>query len=260
MTEEEKNALKQEIINDLKNESTDITELESTTSLNGLTSLPAMQGSKMVLAPIGALAQPAIDAAATANTAARNASVAAEDAIAAKNAANTAATNANEAKDAANTAAEKANTATDDANTALLELKDYNKVAKVVKDGSSARFNGFVDFAEIKLISSTAKGGVIVYVRSEKKFAYAVGSPVQYCSNWSVEGLPPATMFMNDGFTEILKDKTYLCGNKTYIWDDAVSDLVVQGDGYVHRVLTEAEYDALEVKDDKTIYLVYEEE
>ena len=53
MTDEEKKALKQEIIDDLKNESTDITELESTTSLDGLTSLPAMQGSKMVLAPIG---------------------------------------------------------------------------------------------------------------------------------------------------------------------------------------------------------------
>ncbi len=115
MTDEEKNALKQEIINDLKNESTDITELESTTSLGGLTSLPAMQGSKMVLAPIGALAQPAIDAAATANTAAGNASVAAEGANAAKDAANTAATKANEAKDAANTAAEKANTAADEA-------------------------------------------------------------------------------------------------------------------------------------------------
>ena len=115
MTDEEKNALKQEIIDDLKNESTDITELESTTSLDGLTSLPAMQDSKMVLAPIGALAQPAIDAAATANTAASNASAAAEGANAAKDAANTAASEANAAKEAARTAAENANAAAENA-------------------------------------------------------------------------------------------------------------------------------------------------
>ena len=116
MTDEEKKALKQEIIDDLKNESTDITELEYTTSLDGLTSLPAMQGSKMVLAPIGALAQPAIDAAATANTAASNASAAAEGANAAKDAANTAASEANAAKEAASTAAENANAAAENAN------------------------------------------------------------------------------------------------------------------------------------------------
>ncbi len=116
MTDEEKNALKQEIIDDLKNESTDITELESTTSLDGLTSLPAMQGSKMVLAPIGALAKPAIDAAATADGAARNASIAAGGANAAKDAANTAASEANAAKEAARTAAENANAAAENAN------------------------------------------------------------------------------------------------------------------------------------------------
>ena len=116
MTDEEKNALKQEIVDDLKNESTDITELESTTSLDGLTSLPAMKGSKMVLAPIGALAQPAIDAAATANTAAGNASVAAEGANTAKDAANTAASKANAAKEAAKTAADNANAAAENAN------------------------------------------------------------------------------------------------------------------------------------------------
>ena len=116
MTDEEKNALKQEIVDDLKNESTDITELESTTSLDGLTSLPAMKGSKMVLAPIGALAQPAIDAAATANTAAGRASAAAEGANAAKDAANTAASEANAAKEAAKTAADNANAAAENAN------------------------------------------------------------------------------------------------------------------------------------------------
>lgn len=116
MTDEEKNALKQEIVDDLKNESTDITELESTTSLDGLTSLPAMKGSKMVLAPIGALAQPAIDAAATANTASGNASVAAKGANTAKDAANTAASEANAAKEAAKTAADNANAAAENAN------------------------------------------------------------------------------------------------------------------------------------------------
>lgn len=63
MTNEERN----EIIAALKAESTDVASLEIVTSLDGVTSLPVVQGNKLVRAPIPLLAKPATDAAETAN-------------------------------------------------------------------------------------------------------------------------------------------------------------------------------------------------
>ena len=74
MTDEEK----KEIIAALKAESTDVTSLEVVSSLDGVTSLPAVQGNKLVRAPIPLLAKPATDAAETANAAAETANAAAE--------------------------------------------------------------------------------------------------------------------------------------------------------------------------------------
>lgn len=52
MTDAEKNALKQEIIQQLRAESHSVTDLEEATSLNGLTSLPAVRGAEMVRVPL----------------------------------------------------------------------------------------------------------------------------------------------------------------------------------------------------------------
>lgn len=63
LTDQEKNDIKKELLNAIKAESTDATELERATSLDALTGLPAMQGEKMVLAPLNMLAKPATEAA-----------------------------------------------------------------------------------------------------------------------------------------------------------------------------------------------------
>lgn len=77
-----------QVLDAIKAESQDLTTLDVATSLNGITSLPAMQAAKMVLAPLALLSKPAQDAAAIANNAAASANTAASNA-------NTAATNAN---------------------------------------------------------------------------------------------------------------------------------------------------------------------
>lgn len=77
-----------QILDAIKAESQDVTALDVATSLNNITSLPAIQAAKMVLAPLALLSKPAQDAAAIANNAAASANTAASNA-------NTAATNAN---------------------------------------------------------------------------------------------------------------------------------------------------------------------
>ena len=76
MTDEEKN----EIINAIKAESIDVNDLENVETLDGATSLPAIQNGKAVTVPISLLASPAIEAAQNANSAAENANTAAEHA------------------------------------------------------------------------------------------------------------------------------------------------------------------------------------
>lgn len=73
---------KQELLNAIKAESQSIEDLETASSLTGVNSLPAMQGSKVVQVPISLLSQPADDAAALAVAAAKKAEDAAKDAAA----------------------------------------------------------------------------------------------------------------------------------------------------------------------------------
>lgn len=101
LTEEEK----QELLNAIRQESTGIDELETAGSLDGLTSLPAMSGDRLVRAPISLLSKPAADAAGEALRAAGLATEAAGSAdtaaTAASSAAGNAADKAREADDAA---------------------------------------------------------------------------------------------------------------------------------------------------------------
>ena len=62
------------------------------------------------------------------------------------------------------------------------------------------------------------------------------------------------------GERQACRDKVYLYGTDTYVWDEAAGNLVKTGDGMRHVALTEAEYEALEVKDENTIYMIYEED
>ena len=73
MTDEEKNLLKKEILDEIKASSQGVLELEKVTALTGVNSLPAMQGTKVVLVPLPLLSKPAEDAAAVALAAASEA-------------------------------------------------------------------------------------------------------------------------------------------------------------------------------------------
>lgn len=114
MTDDEK----QEILNAIKAESQSVDELEEVTSLDNVKSLPAMQGEKVVSAPLTLLAKPAEDAAAVAKAAAESATAAAATATAAAESANTAAEKAAAAVTEAENATEKANDAANQATTA----------------------------------------------------------------------------------------------------------------------------------------------
>lgn len=57
MTADEKKEIKQAVLDEIKAESNDITEIETVYTLDGLTGLPAMQGEKLVTAPLSLLSK-----------------------------------------------------------------------------------------------------------------------------------------------------------------------------------------------------------
>mgnify|MGYP001093310535 CR=1 FL=1 len=73
-------AEKQELLNEIKASSNDVSELETVDSLDGIVSLPAMKGEELVNAPVALLRKPAEEAAKTANAAATTANKAASTA------------------------------------------------------------------------------------------------------------------------------------------------------------------------------------
>lgn len=49
----------------------------------------------------------------------------------------------------------------------------------------------------------------------------------RYCNNW-----PQADLYMNEGRTEVLKDKAYVCGGVVYVWSEEEDNLVeISGSG-----------------------------
>ncbi len=222
LTEEEKTALKQEIINEIKNDSQSIDELEEASSLDGLTSLPAVKGSKLVTAPIDLLGKPATDAAANANSAA-------DSAYGAANTADVAAESAKKAAESASAQAESARQAAQSANEAASAASGYETSIQLGVAGATARFSGFVESGTVLPASSIATGGVVVYVKSRDIFAYSVGGRLY--NNWSVDGVPSADLFLNAARNEILKDKAYICGETIYVWSDGDGGLKEAGGG-----------------------------
>lgn len=110
MTDQERKQIVQEVLTQIKASSQGVNELEEVTTLDGVKSLPAMKGDKVVAAPVSLLGKPATDAAAKATEAANKA---VEATTRADTAATLAANKAGEAETAAGTAneaAEKVNT------------------------------------------------------------------------------------------------------------------------------------------------------
>lgn len=228
MTAEEKKEIKQAVLDEIKSESSDITEIETVSSLDGLTGLPAMQGEKLVTAPLSLLSKPATDAATVANAAAKTANTAADTA-------NKAADKADTATTKANTAASSATSAANAANAAAENINSFDDRIKLAMKGASARFDGFVDGVTISFLSVTANITGIVYDTRNKAFlARTIDSGrVIYCNNWAIDNnVYSADMFMDETRSTPHKDKVYMCGASLYVWSDEEDNLVeVSGSG-----------------------------
>lgn len=218
MTETEKTALVNEVLNRIKAESQSVDGLETVSTLSGITSLPAMRGTDVVSAPLTLLSKPADDAAKTANAAASSAT--------------SAATSANKAAETAEKKADLAQAAADEANDAAmaanLAASSYEETALAALRGATARFEAIVESGTMALQSSMATGGRVVYLRSAKNFVYEVGG--KYYNNWRVAGVPSASLFHGDDLL-LLKDKAYICGDTLYVWSDEEGDLVAASGG-----------------------------
>ena len=221
LTEEEKKELVQDVVNQIKTDSQSVDELEAVSTLDGVVSLPAMRGETVVSAPLKLLSKPAEDAAAVAKASAAVADASAKKADTAASTAKTAAQTANDAASKATDAAQKTNAAVAKAESVESE---YKETALAARNGATARFDGLVEGVEIRLVSYPQIDGVY-YDTVNKSFCGKNGNI--YCNNWM-----GADMYMNDARTEVLKDKTYVCGGVVYVWSDEEENLVeISGSG-----------------------------
>lgn len=221
LTEEEKKELVQDVVNQIKTDSQSVDELETVSTLDGVVSLPAMRGETVVSAPVKLLSKPAEDAAVTAKASAAVADAATKAAGEATTKAEAAAKTATDAASKATDAAQK----TDAAVAKAVQVEaEYKATALAARNGATARFDGMVEGVEIVHMSYVQIDGVY-YDTVNKAFYGKVGG--RYCNNW-----PQADLYMNEGRTEVLKDKAYVCGGVVYVWSDEEENLVeISGSG-----------------------------
>ena len=211
LTEEEKKELVQNVVNQIKTESQSVDELETVDTLEGVVSLPAMRGEKVVGAPLKLLSKPAEEAAAVA----RN-SAAVADASAKK--ADASAKKADASAAVADASAKKAYSV-------VAIMSDYEDRVKRAMNGASARFDGFVEGVVVELMSVTSVDG-IYYDKTNKRFCAKKGD--RYYNNWAIgNDVNAASMYLDDGRKTPRKDKVYVCGTCLYVWNDKEDDLVV---------------------------------
>ncbi len=221
LTEEEKKELVQDVVNQIKTDSQSVDELETVSTLDGVVSLPAMRGETVVSAPVKLLSKPAEDAAATAKASAAVADAATKAAGEATTKAETAAKTATDAASKATDAAQK----TDAAVAKAVQVEtEYKNTALAARNGATARFDGLVEGVEIVHVSYIQIDGVYYDTVNKAFYGKAEG---KYCNNW-----PQADLYMNEERTEILKDKTYVCGGVVYVWSEEEENLVeISGSG-----------------------------
>lgn len=192
LTEEGKKELVQNVVNQIKTESQSVDELETVDTLEGVVSLPAMRGEKVVGAPLKLLSKPAEEAAAVART-----SAAVADASAKK------------------------------ADAAVATMSGYEDRVKLAMNGASARFDGFVEDVVVEFLSVTSVDG-IYYDKTNKRFYAKKGN--RYYNNWGIgNDVNAASMYLDDGRKTPRKDKIYVCGTNLYVWSDEEGNLVVYG-------------------------------
>lgn len=204
LTEEGKKELVQNVVNQIKTESQSVDELETVDTLEGVVSLPAMRGEKVVGAPLKLLSKPAEEAAAVARS-----SAAVADASAKK----------------ADASAKKADASAKKAYSVVAIMSDYEDRVKRAMNGASARFDGFVEGVEVERMSVTSVDG-IYYDKTNKRFCAKKGD--RYYNNWAIgNDVNAASMYLDDGRKTPRKDKVYVCGTCLYVWNDKEDDLVV---------------------------------
>ncbi len=192
LTEEEKKELVQNVVNQIKTESQSVDELETVDTLEGVVSLPAMRGEKVVGAPLKLLSKPAEEAAAVARS-----SAAVADASAKK------------------------------ADVAVATMSGYEDRVKLAMNGASARFDGFVDGVIIEYLSVMSIDGVYYDIKNKRFCAKKDG---HYYNNWAIgDNTHAASMYLDDGRKTPRKDKIYVCGTNLYVWSDEEGNLVVYG-------------------------------
>lgn len=235
MAEMTKEELVQEVLDRVLQSSTGVEDMETVTSLDGVKSLPAEKNGQMVNVPLELIGRPAKEAAVSAETAAKKA----ENAVIGLEEKTQAAINAtSQATEAATRAEYAAN---------MVESSTISAM-----NGATVRFSGFVADAHIEMSSSVQQGGRVVWVQSLKTFAYFLNN--KYYSSWRAEGIPNPDMYMNGEVPH--RNKLYIYNNSLYIATSNELSLY----SHQHQILSESEYEALEYKDDTTIYMTYEEE
>lgn len=211
LTEEEKKELVQNVVNQLKTDSQSVDELETVDTLEGVVSLPAMRGEKVVGAPLKLLSKPAEEAAAVARKSAAVADASAKKADASANKADASAA-------VADASAKKADAA-------VATMSGYEDRVKLAMNGASARFDGFVEGVVVEFLSVTSVDG-IYYDKTNKRFCAKKGD--RYYNNWVIgNDVNAASMYLDDGRKTPRKDKMYVCGTCLYVWNDKEDDLVV---------------------------------
>jgi hypothetical protein len=199
LTEEEKKELVQNVVNQIKTESQSVDELETVDTLEGVVSLPAMRGEKVVGAPLKLLSKPAEAAAAVARNSAA----------------------------VADASAKKADASAKKADVAVATMSGYEDRVKLAMNGSSARFDGFVDGVIIEYLSVMSIDGVYYDIKNKRFCAKKDG---HYYNNWAIgDNTHAASMYLDDGRKTPRKDKIYVCGTNLYVWSDEEGNLVVYG-------------------------------
>ena len=199
LTEEGKKELVQNVVNQIKTESQSVDELETVDTLEGVVSLPAMRGEKVVGAPLKLLSKPAEEAAAVARTSAA----------------------------VADASAKKADASAKKADAAVATMSGYEDRVKLAMNGASARFDGFVEDVVVEFLSVTSVDG-IYYDKTNKRFCAKKGN--RYYNNWGIgNDVNAASMYLDDGRKTPRKDKIYVCGTNLYVWSDEEGNLVVYG-------------------------------
>lgn len=197
LTEEEKKELVQNVVNQIKTESQSVDELETVDTLEGVVSLPAMRGEKVVGAPLKLLSKPAEEAAAVARSSAA----------------------------VADASAKKAGESAKKADATVATMSGYEDRVKLAMNGASARFDGFVEDVVVEFLSVTSVDG-IYYDKTNKRFCAKKGD--RYYNNWVIgNDVNAASMYLDDGRKTPRKDKMYVCGTCLYVWNDKEDDLVV---------------------------------